>query len=290
MGGANRHSVYAVRHNRFIDGGRPFPSGQVLSLGARRRQRRCGARRRRNRCRRRCRAAAAAAAAAASKEETLRIMREVGNRPARNIDLARRSARHPVYANRDLLGALVQIVHQRARRRSRFFGIFHRVFCVAHNDIDIIGVARERCTERCDILDCLTYRLLVCGDNFFCPVQDVTRGLHHVLTGAWIGLQGRRLEQRRNQRSNVEPEQSVIWAIGIIGAFYLMTLALGFGAAAMVGGEAIRRAGHRRQHGRAAAGAGARGPVPGRHDRRRRCSSPSSRRWRSPPSSPWSPG
>ncbi len=34
--------------------------------------------------------------------------------------------------------------------------------------------------------------------------------------------------------------RSVLWAIGIIGAFYLMTLALGFGAAALVGGTAIR--------------------------------------------------
>jgi len=34
--------------------------------------------------------------------------------------------------------------------------------------------------------------------------------------------------------------RSVLWAIGIIGGFYLMTLALGFGAAALVGGEAIR--------------------------------------------------
>jgi cation/acetate symporter len=33
--------------------------------------------------------------------------------------------------------------------------------------------------------------------------------------------------------------KSVMWAIGIIGVFYLMTLALGFGAAAMVGGKAI---------------------------------------------------
>lgn len=33
---------------------------------------------------------------------------------------------------------------------------------------------------------------------------------------------------------------SVNWAIGIIGTFYLMTLALGFGAAALVGGAAIR--------------------------------------------------
>jgi cation/acetate symporter len=34
--------------------------------------------------------------------------------------------------------------------------------------------------------------------------------------------------------------KSVLWAIGIIGTFYLLTLALGFGAAALVGGEAIR--------------------------------------------------
>ena len=33
---------------------------------------------------------------------------------------------------------------------------------------------------------------------------------------------------------------SVLWAIGIIGSFYLMTIALGFGAAALVGPEAIR--------------------------------------------------
>ncbi|HEU4347077.1 MAG TPA: cation acetate symporter, partial [Actinoplanes sp.] len=35
--------------------------------------------------------------------------------------------------------------------------------------------------------------------------------------------------------------KSVLWAIGIIGTFYLFTLALGFGAAALVGGEAIRK-------------------------------------------------
>jgi cation/acetate symporter len=33
--------------------------------------------------------------------------------------------------------------------------------------------------------------------------------------------------------------RSVLWAIGIIGFFYLMTLALGFGAAALVGGSTI---------------------------------------------------
>ncbi len=34
--------------------------------------------------------------------------------------------------------------------------------------------------------------------------------------------------------------KSVLWAIGLIGVFYLMTLALGFGAAALVGGKAIK--------------------------------------------------
>ncbi|HEX6968164.1 MAG TPA: cation acetate symporter [Micromonosporaceae bacterium] len=34
--------------------------------------------------------------------------------------------------------------------------------------------------------------------------------------------------------------KSVVWAIGIIGSFYLLTLALGFGAAALVGQEAIK--------------------------------------------------
>jgi len=35
--------------------------------------------------------------------------------------------------------------------------------------------------------------------------------------------------------------KSVVWAIGIIGGFYLMTLALGFGAAALVGSAAISK-------------------------------------------------
>ncbi|WP_134734591.1 solute symporter family protein [Amycolatopsis nivea] len=36
-----------------------------------------------------------------------------------------------------------------------------------------------------------------------------------------------------------EARKSVVWAIGIIGAFYLMTLVLGYGAAAMVGPDRI---------------------------------------------------
>jgi cation/acetate symporter len=38
-----------------------------------------------------------------------------------------------------------------------------------------------------------------------------------------------------------EARKSVLWAIGIIGTFYLMTLALGFGAAALVGSKAIAK-------------------------------------------------
>ena len=39
-----------------------------------------------------------------------------------------------------------------------------------------------------------------------------------------------------------DARRSVNWAIGLIGAFYLLTLALGFGAAALVGTSAIRAA------------------------------------------------
>ena len=80
--------------------------------------------------------------------------------------------------------------------------------------------------------------------------------------------------------------KSVLWAIGIIGVFYLMTLALGFGAAALVDGEGDqvadpaatrpRRSSPRRS---AAVGGDIGGAV----------LLASSRRSRSPPSSPWSP-
>jgi cation/acetate symporter len=39
-----------------------------------------------------------------------------------------------------------------------------------------------------------------------------------------------------------EARRSVVWAIGLIGAFYLFTLALGYGAAALVGPERILKA------------------------------------------------
>ncbi|WP_442267868.1 sodium:solute symporter family transporter, partial [Streptomyces viridochromogenes] len=34
--------------------------------------------------------------------------------------------------------------------------------------------------------------------------------------------------------------RSVVWAIGLIGGFYLMTIVLGFGAAAIVGTAEVR--------------------------------------------------
>ena len=44
-----------------------------------------------------------------------------------------------------------------------------------------------------------------------------------------------------------EARRSVVWAIGLIGAFYLFTLVLGYGAAAIVGPDTHpRRSGRRR--------------------------------------------
>ncbi|RZU51098.1 cation/acetate symporter [Krasilnikovia cinnamomea] len=54
-----------------------------------------------------------------------------------------------------------------------------------------------------------------------------TAGLPHILTRFYT------VPTSRTAR------KSVLWAIGIIGTFYLFTLALGFGAAALVGGTAI---------------------------------------------------
>lgn len=54
-----------------------------------------------------------------------------------------------------------------------------------------------------------------------------TAGLPHILTRFYT------VPDARAARTSVN------WAIGIIGVFYLMTLALGFGAAALVGREAI---------------------------------------------------
>src|SRR5699024_1067621 len=43
-------------------------------------------------------------------------------------------------------------------------------------------------------------------------------------------------------RTAKEARRSVVWAIWLIGAFYLFTLVLGYGAAALVGAEEIKNA------------------------------------------------
>jgi cation/acetate symporter len=55
-----------------------------------------------------------------------------------------------------------------------------------------------------------------------------TAGLPHILTRFYT------VPDAKTAR------KSVLWAIGIIGSFYLMTICLGFGAAALVGGKAIK--------------------------------------------------
>ena len=77
-----------------------------------------------------------------------------------------------------------------------------------------------------------------------------------------------------------EARRSVVWAIALIGAFYLFTLVLGYGAAALVGPDEILAAPGGAELGGAAAGV---------RPRRRRSCSASSRRWRSRRSSRWSP-
>ena len=77
-----------------------------------------------------------------------------------------------------------------------------------------------------------------------------------------------------------EARRSVVWAIALIGAFYLFTLVLGYGAAALVGPDTHpRRGGRRRTRPRRC----------WRSNSAAWCCSASSRRWRSRRSSRWSP-
>ena len=77
-----------------------------------------------------------------------------------------------------------------------------------------------------------------------------------------------------------EARKSVVWAIWLIGIFYLFTLVLGYGAAALVGAGRHQGAPRAAQLRRAAAGL---------RTSAARCCSASSRRSRSRPSSRSSP-
>ena len=105
---------------------------------------------------------------------------------------------------------------------------------------DMLGsAARASGKGRAFLEPGLKYGRVVPGDPFQTVVNKLdlislglalvlgTAGLPHILTRFYT-VPGAR-----------EARRSVNWAIGIIGAFYLMTLALGFGAAALVGRDAI---------------------------------------------------
>ena len=64
--------------------------------------------------------------------------------------------------------------------------------------------------------------------------------------------------------SSKEARRSVVWAIWLIGIFYLFTLVLGYGAAAPVGPDDDQRRPGRGELGRAAAGLRARRDAPAR--------------------------
>jgi cation/acetate symporter len=80
---------------------------------------------------------------------------------------------------------------------------------------DVHGDPRETLLNKLDFLSLAL--ALVLG----------TAGLPHIITRFFTVPDGR------------AARRSVNWAIGLVGAFYLMTLALGFGAAAIVGRRAI---------------------------------------------------
>ena len=77
-----------------------------------------------------------------------------------------------------------------------------------------------------------------------------------------------------------EARRSVVWAIWLIGLFYLFTLVLGYGAAALVGPDGDQRGARQGQLG---------GPAAGLRSSAAPCCSASSPRWRSRRSSPSSP-
>jgi cation/acetate symporter len=85
----------------------------------------------------------------------------------------------------------------------------------------------------------LRYGVEVSGDatkTFYNKIDLLSLGVALVLGTAGLPHILIRFYTVPNARA---ARKSVLWAIGIIGAFYLMTLALGFGAAALVGSKAI---------------------------------------------------
>jgi cation/acetate symporter len=104
----------------------------------------------------------------------------------------------------------------------------------------LLGEAAAASNHGTDVLlPGLRYGVEVAGDplqTFFNKMDLLSLGLALVLGTAGLPHILIRFYTVPTARA---ARTSVLWAIGIIGVFYLFTLALGFGAAALVGGEAI---------------------------------------------------
>jgi cation/acetate symporter len=103
----------------------------------------------------------------------------------------------------------------------------------------LLGEAAERSGNAGFLEPGLVYGREVAGDSlqtFYNKIDLLSLGLALVLGTA--GLPHILIRFYTVPSARIA-RRSVVWAIGIIGAFYLMTLALGFGAAALVGGEEI---------------------------------------------------
>ncbi|MPZ25886.1 MAG: cation acetate symporter, partial [Micromonosporaceae bacterium] len=103
----------------------------------------------------------------------------------------------------------------------------------------LLGAAADRSGSDGFLEPGLVYGREVAGDalqTFYNKIDLLSLGLALVLGTAGLPHILIRFYTVPNARA---ARRSVLWAIGIIGAFYLMTLALGFGAAALVGGDAI---------------------------------------------------
>jgi cation/acetate symporter len=104
----------------------------------------------------------------------------------------------------------------------------------------LLGAAAEKSGKGAAFLEPgLRYGKEVPGDatqTFYNKVDLISLGIALVLGTAGLPHILIRFYTVPNAKA---ARKSVLWAIGIIGFFYLMTLALGFGAAALVGGKAI---------------------------------------------------
>ncbi|HWS37298.1 MAG TPA: cation acetate symporter [Actinoplanes sp.] len=104
----------------------------------------------------------------------------------------------------------------------------------------LLGAAAERSGKGSAFLEPgLRYGIETAGDaakTFYSKMDLLSLGLALVLGTAGLPHILTRFYTVPTSRI---ARKSVLWAIGIIGTFYLFTLALGFGAAAMVGGTEI---------------------------------------------------